>query len=63
MSKSDFVADGSVVFVTGASRGIGRAIASLLGRHGFRVFGNSRAARACSPAEPSLIVRRLGLVH
>ncbi len=32
-----------VALVTGVSSGIGRAIAGLLSRHGFRVFGTARA--------------------
>ena len=43
MSQSKFAADGSVVLITGASRGIGRATASLLARDGYRVFGTSRS--------------------
>jgi NAD(P)-dependent dehydrogenase (short-subunit alcohol dehydrogenase family) len=31
-----------VALVTGVSSGIGRAIAGLLSRHGFRVFGTAR---------------------
>lgn len=34
--------DARVVLVTGASSGIGKATARLLGREGFRVFGTSR---------------------
>jgi NAD(P)-dependent dehydrogenase (short-subunit alcohol dehydrogenase family) len=43
-----------VVLVTGASRGIGRAIAAHLAGRGFRVFGTSRrpAADMRSTASP-----------
>jgi NADP-dependent 3-hydroxy acid dehydrogenase YdfG len=36
------VSQDKVALVTGVSSGIGRAIAALLSRHGFRVFGTAR---------------------
>ncbi len=39
-----------VVLVTGASSGIGQAIASRLAREGYRVFGTSRSATPEAPA-------------
>lgn len=41
----------TVVLVTGASNGIGRAIADLLARSGFRVFGTSRRPQKAAPLE------------
>jgi NAD(P)-dependent dehydrogenase (short-subunit alcohol dehydrogenase family) len=40
-----------VVLVTGVSSGIGRAIAGLIPRHGFRVFGTARNAGPKRPLE------------
>lgn len=47
--------DHPVALVTGASSGLGRATATLLAAHGYRVFGTSRTpSRAASAAFPLL---------
>ena len=45
------MSQGKVVLVTGVSSGIGRAIAGLIPRHGFRVFGTARDAGPKRPLE------------
>ena len=45
-NPSPFSLDGKIAVVTGASRGIGAAIASGLQAHGARVFGISRSGTA-----------------
>lgn len=42
------IADGSVVLITGATSGIGRATARLLAARGYRVFGTSRRPPAAA---------------
>lgn len=42
-----FAMDGRVAIVTGATKGIGKAIAHALGRHGARVVVSSRKTEAC----------------
>lgn len=39
-----------VVLVTGASRGLGKAIASVLAKHGYRVFGTTRDPKKITEA-------------
>ncbi|MDC0672716.1 SDR family NAD(P)-dependent oxidoreductase [Nannocystis radixulma] len=47
--------DNPVALVTGASSGLGRATATLLAAHGYRVFGASRTpSRAASAPFPLL---------
>lgn len=44
-----------VVLVTGASSGLGKAIATLLAQSGFRVFGTSRHANAPAPDKVTML--------
>jgi NAD(P)-dependent dehydrogenase (short-subunit alcohol dehydrogenase family) len=44
MSRQRRAATSRVVLITGASRGIGRACATVLSEHGHRVFGTGRAS-------------------
>jgi NAD(P)-dependent dehydrogenase (short-subunit alcohol dehydrogenase family) len=46
-SRSLFGLDGKIAIVTGSSRGIGRASAEAMARHGARVVISSRKAEAC----------------
>jgi NAD(P)-dependent dehydrogenase (short-subunit alcohol dehydrogenase family) len=49
-----------VAIVTGASRGIGAAVARLLGRHGYRVCVNYRAGREAAESVAADIVQAGG---
>lgn len=49
-----------VAIVTGASRGIGAAVARLLGRHGYRVCVNYRAGREAAESVTADIVQAGG---
>ena len=49
-----------VAIVTGASRGIGAAVAGLLGRHGYRVCVNYRAGREAAESVAADIVQAGG---
>ena len=51
-NPSPFSLDGKIAVVTGASRGIGAAIASGLQAHGARVFGISRSGTAPEGVAP-----------
>ena len=48
---------GHVAVITGASRGIGRAIAERMAEHGARVLLSSRTAEACEPAAAAIRAR------
>ena len=49
-----FSLDGRTVIVTGATKGIGKAIAVALGRHGARIVVSSRKAEACEAVAAEL---------
>jgi len=49
MTQPTFDLSGKIALVTGASRGIGEAIAKLLARHGAHVIVSSRKAEHCAP--------------
>ena len=48
---------GHVAIITGASRGIGHAIAERMAEHGARVLLSSRTAEACEPAAAAIRAR------
>lgn len=49
MTQPTFDLSGKIALVTGASRGIGEAIAKLLSKHGAHVIVSSRKADRCAP--------------
>ncbi len=49
MTQPTFDLSGKIALVTGASRGIGEAIAKLLAKHGAHVIVSSRKAEHCAP--------------
>ena len=50
-----FDLDGKIAFVSGASRGIGEAIAHLLARQGAHVIVSSRTRENCQPVADAII--------
>ena len=48
-----FDLDGKIAFVSGASRGIGEAIAKLLAQQGAHVIVSSRKLEGCQPVADS----------
>jgi len=58
MSRDHFQLDGKIAVVAGASRGIGQAIATILGEYGAHVIALSRSADGC--AETVDIIRQGG---
>ena len=56
MSRTQlFDLDGKIAFVSGASRGIGEAIAKLLARQGAHVIVSSRRLEGCQPVADGII--------
>jgi NAD(P)-dependent dehydrogenase (short-subunit alcohol dehydrogenase family) len=55
MTRDTFNLTGKIAVVTGASRGIGAAIARLLARHGAHVVVSSRKADGCSIVAEEII--------
>ncbi|WP_300730404.1 SDR family oxidoreductase [Pseudomonas sp.] len=56
MSKTHlFDLDGKIAFVSGASRGIGAAIATLLAQQGAHVIVSSRTLERCQPVADAII--------
>lgn len=56
MSKTQlFDLDGKIAFVSGASRGIGEAIAKLLAQQGAHVIVSSRKLEGCQPVAEAII--------
>ena len=56
MSKTQlFDLDGKIAFVSGASRGIGEAIAKLLAQQGAHVIVSSRRLEGCQPVADAII--------
>ena len=55
MTRDTFDVTGKIAVVTGASRGIGAAIARLLARHGAHVVVSSRKADGCSIVAEEII--------
>lgn len=49
MTQPTFDLSGKIALVTGASRGIGEAIAKMLAKHGAHVIVSSRKADRCAP--------------
>ncbi|GGY03067.1 SDR family oxidoreductase [Paludibacterium paludis] len=52
---STFSLSGKIALVTGASRGIGEAVARLLARHGAHVIVSSRKSEACERVAAAII--------
>lgn len=48
MARDQFDLDGRIAVVAGASRGIGQAIATILGEYGAHVIALSRSADGCA---------------
>lgn len=57
MEKDLFDLDGKVAIVTGASRGIGEAIARLLARQGARVIVSSRKIDGCEAVAADIVAQ------
>ncbi|MBM9539220.1 SDR family NAD(P)-dependent oxidoreductase, partial [Desulfobulbus alkaliphilus] len=56
MSRTQlFDLDGKIAFVSGASRGIGEAIARLLAQQGAHVIDSSRKLEGCQPVADAII--------
>ena len=55
MADSLFDLDGKIALVSGASRGIGEAIARLLAAHGAHVIVSSRKAEDCQAVAASIV--------
>ena len=56
MSRTQlFDLDGKIAFVSGASRGIGEAIARLLAQQGAHVIVSSRKLEGCQPVADAII--------
>ena len=58
MSKTNlFDLDGKIAFVSGASRGIGEAIAKLLAQQGAHVIVSSRKLEGCQRVADAIIAQ------